>query len=111
MTEEKIVDVLFIVPGAKWDLWHRAIKHTMWTFEIEKTIDVMSADEFVRLYKDMSVEEMDTSLKLRCKAMTNTADISKREWKVFQPLRQALYDYWDEKKKLSEEELAKRDRK
>ena len=96
--EAKCVDVLFIVPDAKWDTWRRAIKHVLWTFELDNTIDVLSADAFVRIYGDMPVEEMDAGLKLRCKALTNSSDISKREWKAFQPLRDKLYAYWEAKK-------------
>lgn len=95
----KPVDILFIVPGTRWDTWRHAIKHILWVLESEKTFDVMSADEFVRLYSDMPVEEIDAALKLQCVALTNTSDISKREWKTFKPLRQKLYDFWELKNK------------
>lgn len=98
MSELESVDVLFIVPGAKWDTWRRAIKHILWAFELDKTFDIMSVDEFVQIYGTMTVEEIDANLKTRCVTLTNTSDISKREWKAFKPLRQKLYDYWDTKK-------------
>jgi hypothetical protein len=90
----KPVDILFVVPDAKYDTWRRAIKHVLWALESDKTFEVMSADTFVHLYSKMTVQEMDAALKLKSVAMTTTNDISKREWKDFRPLRDRLFAYW-----------------
>jgi hypothetical protein len=93
-TDLEPIDILFIVPDRLVDTYRRATKLVFWSLEVKKTFDVLSADSFVRLYGDMSVEDMDMALKKRCNVFVNSGDISKREWAAFKPVRQRLYDYW-----------------
>ena len=90
----KPVDILFIVPDYRIDAYRRAIKLVFWSLEVQKTFDVLSADWFVRMYGDMSGEEMDAALKEKCVAFVNSGDMSKREWAAFKSTRQRLHDYW-----------------
>lgn len=100
--EKKPVDFLFIVPSAKEYTWRSAIRLVFWVLELDKTFEVMSADTFVYDYGKMPVEEMSAALKLKCVGMVSSGDISKREWKAFEPLRQKLHDYWAAQKQASE---------
>lgn len=104
--EKKPVDFLVIVPSAKEYTWRSAIRLVLWVLSPDepfgKTFEVMSADTFVYDYGKMSVEEMDAALKLKCVGMVNSGDISKREWKAFEHLRQKLHDHWAAQKQAAE---------
>lgn len=94
MNEARIVDILYIVPTNKYDTYRRAISLAMWTLESNKTFDLMSADEFVRICKGMSGAEIYAKMCEMCVSSVNTRDISRREWKEFGPLWDSFTEHF-----------------
>lgn len=94
MTEPKVVDILYIVPTNKYDIYRRAIKLAAFALESDKTFDLMSADEFVRICKGMSGAEIYAKMCELCVSSVNARDISRREWKEFGPLWDSFAEHF-----------------
>lgn len=82
--EQERKDLLIIVPNQFLDRYKRVIKHTIWATGSEKTCDVLSGDQFHRLYGDKPVEVVVRELRARWREVGHIGDLSRRE--------QAAYD-------------------